>query len=199
MPRWRRPRRTSRPEHRRAGSRSAGTGPGESTPLLPQSSGRVRVDRHCCLLRRYWLRSNGNLQQRPGNAATEVGGDHSRFELEFVRQIALLACERCLEALAGDPRSKVKRSAPSVLIEVGSQIIVENNDLFVVAFFILRSAALGQPEAFFIFPDSRNGTGGALFVLQDFGELERHRTVVTSVAEGLPLFHVMGRPAPCQL
>ena len=49
-----------------------------------------------------------------------------------------MASKRCLEALSGDARCKVKGFAPSVLIGILSQVIIEIVELLVVAFPLLQ-------------------------------------------------------------
>ena len=58
-----------------------------------------------------------NLYEWSANAATEVSDDHPGSEPKYVRNIVFVASKRCLEALSGDARRKVKRPAPSIFVE----------------------------------------------------------------------------------
>ena len=92
-----------------------------------------------------------------------------------MRNIVLVASKRCLEALSGDVRRKVKRPAPSIFVEIRNQVVVEIGEigeLLVVASYTLQSAAFGFLGAIFVFAKGRSDTGSLLYVLQKVGELD---------------------------
>ena len=108
----------------------------------------------------------GNLQQRPANPAPKVGDDHSGSKFEYLRQIALVAGNRFLEALSGDAGRKMKGPAPSIFVEIRDQVVVEVGVRLVVSTSTLQSAALGFLKDILVFADGRSDTGSSLKVLQ---------------------------------
>ena len=105
-----------------------------------------------------------DLDERSANPAPEIGDDHSWCEPELVRQKLLVARQRCLEALTGNARGKVKRPAPAKLKEIRDHVIVEIVDRGEVA--DPRSVALVKLEAAFVFANRRRDARVALTVLE---------------------------------
>ena len=76
--------------------------------------------------------------------ANPLGLPHADMA-RHARQVARVASERCPEALTGNARGEVERPTPSVLKEVGNQVIVEVVDVLVFALFALGAGGLVRP------------------------------------------------------
>lgn len=74
----------------------------------------------------------GNFARRATNTAPNVEHLHALFDSDRVREIVLVASNRLEEGLAVRKAAEVEGLAPSILIEVGREVVVAQPSMSVL-------------------------------------------------------------------